>query len=237
MINNSSALPLDASEDGMPRVQIERLTDRRVLTDRVYDILRGAILSSELKPGAALIERNLAERFGVSKSPVRDALQRLAGEGLVIPSSHRGMTVTSISAKQADEIFELRELLEPTAVRQAIPVMTKADFLAGSAAVDRAATAIRSGNLRLAITASREFHNIFIVRCNNQLLQETVSRLHDRVSILSVVTWRAHSSHEQDAHVAILKAAEARDAQLAGRLMSAHIKATRQYLHDFYNAE
>ena len=100
MINNSSALPLDAAEDGMPRVQIERLTDRRVLTDRVYDILRGAILSSELKPGAALIERNLAERFGVSKSPVRDALQRLAGEGLVIPSSHRGMTVTSISASK-----------------------------------------------------------------------------------------------------------------------------------------
>jgi DNA-binding GntR family transcriptional regulator len=240
MRNHLSAPPLDAANHGsvgMPAAQIERLTDRRVLADRVYDILRGAILSSELKPGAALIERNLAERFGVSKSPVRDALQRLAGEGLVIPSSHRGMTVASISAKQADEIFELRELLEPPAVRQAVPVMTKADFLACRAAVGRASTAIRSGNLRLAINESRGFHDIFIARCNNHLLQETISRLHDRVSILSVVTWSEHPSDEQNAHVAILKAAEARDTQLAGRLMAAHIKATRQYLHDFYKAE
>jgi DNA-binding GntR family transcriptional regulator len=224
----------EAQSSVIPPTRIKPLTDRRVLTDRVYDILRAAILSSELKPGAALIERDLAERFGVSKSPVRDALQRLAGEGLVVQSSYRGMTVISFDAKQADEIFELREVLEPLAVRQATPVMTMEDFSAARAALDRAATAMDTANVRLAITASRQFHDVFIARCSSELLKETISRLHDRVYILSVVGWSEHGAHEQGAHRAVLEAAETRDAELAGRMMGVHIQTSRQYVRDFY---
>ena len=234
-MSSSSTGPLaDSNDDQHSATGIKRLTDRRVLTDRVYDILRAAILSSELKPGASLIERELAGRFGVSKSPVRDALQRLAGEGLVVQSSYRGMTVITLGARQADEIFELREVLEPLAVRQAVPVMREEDFAAARTALDGASSAISNGDVRLAIDANRRFHDIFITRCSNQLLEHTLSRLHDQIFLVSTFGWSERALHEQGAHRSILQAAETRDQELTARMMAAHIQKARQYLRDFY---
>ncbi|TAM58571.1 GntR family transcriptional regulator [bacterium] len=212
------------------------LEDRAVLADRVFDAVRRAILSLELEPGTPLVERELAQRFGVSKSPVRDALQRLAGEGLVSQSPHRGVTVIEIDEKLAVQIFQLREVLEEMAVRLATPVLTDADFADARALLERARGAIEQQELAQAAECNRAFHSLFCRCSQNQPLEEALSRLQDRVRIISVLSWRQRPSMlvEHAQHVEILQAALARDRRRAGRLMRDHIRTFRLGLKQFF---
>lgn len=95
-------------------------TPRRVLTDDVVDSIRGAILSGKIKPGARLIEEDLATSLKVSRGPVRQAIFRLQQEGLVVHEPHRGATVRQISEEDVSEIYSLRLALERLAIEQAI---------------------------------------------------------------------------------------------------------------------
>ena len=89
-------------------------------TEAVLDAIRHAILAGELRPGQSLVETELAQLLGVSKTPVREALKTLAGAGLVTMSPYRGATVRAIDAASAAAIYDLRLLLEPEAVRRAV---------------------------------------------------------------------------------------------------------------------
>ncbi len=95
-------------------------TPRRVLTDDVVDSIRGAILAGRIKPGARLIEEDLAVSLKVSRGPVRQAIFRLQQEGLVVHEPHRGATVRQISEEDVAEIYSLRLALERLAIEQAI---------------------------------------------------------------------------------------------------------------------
>lgn len=93
---------------------------RRVLTDDVVDSIRGAILAGKIKPGARLIEEDLAASLKVSRGPVRQAIFRLQQEGLVVHEPHRGASVREISEQDVTEIYDLRLALERLAIEQAI---------------------------------------------------------------------------------------------------------------------
>ena len=93
--------------------------DRRKVTDWAYEEIRDAIIGLRLQPGDSLREAALAERLGVSKTPVREALGRLEKEGLVETTSFKGAVVSSYSREDLIEIYELRELLEGAAARTA----------------------------------------------------------------------------------------------------------------------
>jgi DNA-binding GntR family transcriptional regulator len=96
--------------------------------DLVLEAVRAAILSGIIEPGARLRQEELAELFGTSRIPVREALRALEYEGLVTSEPHRGFTVTALDADDIDEVYELRILLEGQAVRLAIPMMTDEDL-------------------------------------------------------------------------------------------------------------
>jgi DNA-binding transcriptional regulator YhcF (GntR family) len=89
-------------------------------TEAVLDAIKRAILAGELRPGQSLVETELAQLLGVSKTPVREALKTLAGAGLVTMSAYRGATVRAIDPASAAAIYDLRLLLEPEAVRRAV---------------------------------------------------------------------------------------------------------------------
>ncbi|HTG48208.1 MAG TPA: GntR family transcriptional regulator [Actinomycetota bacterium] len=93
--------------------------DRQLVTDWVYEELRGAIIDLRLQPGAPLREAAIATQLGVSKTPLREALGRLEQEGLVETTSFKGAVVTDYSERDLQEIYELRQLLEGAAVRTA----------------------------------------------------------------------------------------------------------------------
>jgi DNA-binding GntR family transcriptional regulator len=93
-------------------------------TEAVLDAIKHAILAGELRPGQGLVETELAQLLGVSKTPVREALKTLAGAGLVTMSPYRGATVRAIDPASAAAIYDLRLLLEPEAVRRAVQAST-----------------------------------------------------------------------------------------------------------------
>src|SRR2546422_11214684 len=95
---------------------------------RVYEHLREEILSEPLEPGAELLEVPLSEELGVSRGPIREALGRLASEGLVTVRPRRGAVVRSLSKEEFLELYQVREALEMMAVRLAVPRLRKEDF-------------------------------------------------------------------------------------------------------------
>lgn len=109
----------------------------RTTQDMVAGGLRGAILGGALTGGEPLRQEELAERFGVSRIPVREALRQLEGEGLVAFYPHRGAVVTSLSPLEVEEITEIRAALEPLALRRAIPLMREEDLDRAREILDR----------------------------------------------------------------------------------------------------
>src|SRR5919206_3394464 len=114
-----------ASEAALSRpAPVENLT----LWQRVYDHLRAEILSGRLQPGAELAEVALSEQLGVSRGPLREAIGRLAAEGLVTVSPRRGAVVRSLSKEEFLELYQVREALERMAVQLAVPRLRADDF-------------------------------------------------------------------------------------------------------------
>lgn len=203
------------------------------LADRVYSAVRQAVFTLELLPGAPLVERDLANRFGISKTPVRDALQRLVGEGL-LEQSARHVHVTSIDRQLADEIYELREMLEAMAVQLATHRLSKSSIESARDILGQSARAIAEGDRPEAARLNREFHAIFSEACGNRPLASALSRLQDKVRIIAVIGWQSQPTMviEHAEHLAVLDAAEKGDAQVAAELMGEHVHRSRMRLRD-----
>ena len=100
----------------------------RTMADSVAELLRSAIVRGEFAPGERMPMALLSDRFGVSTMPIRSALQLLEREGIVVIHPHRGASVVSLTPDEIDDIYEIRTLIEPLAIRAAIPRMTGSDL-------------------------------------------------------------------------------------------------------------
>ena len=194
-------------------------------TEAVLDAVKHAILAGELKPGQSLVETELAQLLGVSKTPVREALKTLAGAGLVSMSPYRGATVREIDMATAAAIYDLRLLVEPEAVNRAVRAVApaRADHWAlATAALDASAAAEDQAQRSL---ANRDFHRALYLGCGNSLIVKVLDDLRDQTALVSALSWQQAPSWEQEAaqHRAILAAAQAGDADLATGLLREHI--------------
>jgi DNA-binding GntR family transcriptional regulator len=197
-------------------------------TEAVLDAIKRAILAGELRPGQSLVETELAQLLGVSKTPVREALKTLAGAGLVTMSAYRGATVRAIDPASAAAIYDLRLLLEPEAVRRAVgrraaeasPV--QASWASAHAALQASDAATDQAQRSL---ANREFHRALYLACGNSLLVKTLDDLRDQTALVSALSWEQAPSWQQEAaeHQAILAAARRGAATEAAALLRAHI--------------
>ena len=194
-------------------------------TEAVLDAIKHAILAGELKPGRSLVETELAQLLGVSKTPVREALKTLAGAGLVTMSPYRGATVREIDLAAAAAIYDLRLLVEPEAVGRAVRAAATAGgqhWAEASAALDASAAAQDQAQRSL---ANRDFHRALYLGCGNSLIVKVLDDLRDQTALVSAMSWQQAPSWEQEAtqHRAILAAAQAGDADLATGLLRQHI--------------
>ena len=189
-------------------------------TQFVLEAIKHDILTGGLRPGQALVETELAARFGVSKTPVREALKTLAGSGLVVMSQYKGVTVRMVDADMAREVYDVRLLLEPEAVRRT--VATGAPLDAAHDALQRAATAEDQAERSL---ANRDFHRALYLPCGNPLLARMLDEVRDQAALVSAVAWAASPSWEREAgeHREILRLALEGDADGAARALHAHI--------------
>lgn len=189
-------------------------------TQFVLEAIKHAILTGRLRPGQALVEAELAARFGVSKTPVREALKTLAGTGLVVTSQYKGVTVRAVDAEMAREVYDVRLLLEPEALRRS--VARAAALTAAEEALARAARAVDRADRSL---ANRDFHRALYQPCGNPLLVRMLDEVRDQAALVSAVAWAAVPSWEREAreHREILRTALDGDGEGAARLLHAHI--------------
>jgi DNA-binding GntR family transcriptional regulator len=198
-------------------------------TVAVLEAIKRAILAGELKPGQALVETDLAEVLGVSKTPVREALKTLAGAGLVTMSPYKGATVRVVDDEQARHVYDARLLVEPEALSRA--VARGHDWRPAHQALQRAGQAADQAERSL---ANRDFHHELYAGCGNPLLIRMLDDLRDQTALVSAAAWRhepdwllqgATPSWEREAaeHRAMLQAAEDGDAERAAALLRGHI--------------
>lgn len=189
-------------------------------TGLVVEALRRSILTGELPAGHALVETELARRFGISKTPVREALKTLVGAGLVTMSEYKGATVRVVDEEMARSVFDVRSLLEPVAVARTVERGLDVDL--AQDALDRASSAKDEAERSL---ANRDFHELLYSNCGNPVLVEMLNGLREQTALISVNAWIQQPSWETEAteHAEILAAARNGEAGRAAELVLNHI--------------
>jgi DNA-binding GntR family transcriptional regulator len=198
------------------------------LADKAYHEIRGLIVSLELAPGALIDERELIERLEIGRTPVREALRRLAHERLVEVYPRRGMFVTGVDVRELARLSEVRELLEPEAARLAAERATDADreLLADLL------TELDAGASEL-MDLDERIHRAVYRASHNDLLEATLEQYYVlALRIWSMALDRAHELEEAvEAHRALLEAIRDGDGERAADTMRAHVQDFEQAMH------
>ncbi|MEX2645135.1 MAG: GntR family transcriptional regulator [Gaiellaceae bacterium] len=201
------------------------------LRERAAQAIRAGIITGEIGPGEIYSTPVLAERLGVSATPVREAMLDLANEGLVEPVRNRGFRVVPLTEADLDEIFELRMLLEvPTMVRVAdivdtVPAATVSEFRALADEIEKFA---KAGDLVQFLDADRKFHVGLIELLGNRRLAELVGRLRDHSRLYGLRRLdRAALVASAGEHRGILDAIARGDKKNVKTLMQQHLGHTR----------
>ena len=205
---------------------VENLT----LWQRVYDHLRTEIFEGRLEPGTELIEVALAEQLGVSRGPLREAIGRLAAEGLVTVSPRRGAVVRSLSKEEFLELYQVREALERMAVQLAVPRLTDEQFAELAALNDAMEAHAARNKVEPFFEANLAFHARLLEASGNGKLRELYRQLLDQLGRyrLRSLTLRGNLQRSVSEHKAILRAARRGDAERAARLMAEHIRVPQR---------
>lgn len=151
------------------------------MRERVTDDLRQEIIAGSLRPGDRLVERELAERFGVSRVPVREAIRALVAEGFVHFETPRRTVVRRLTPNDVKELFELREALEVYAAGLAASRATPQDLAEVQELLDRAAAATEAGDAELITDLNSRLHDRIVAMAGNSLLTEALEPVAGRL--------------------------------------------------------
>ena len=199
--------------------------NRATLAEQVYDYLRQEILADAYPPGAPLPEQTLAQQLNVSRVPVREALRRLAAEGLVTLRPRQGACVSTFSPQQFLDAYRVREALEDLAIKLALPHLSTADLEELETLQDTMRRSAGAGDADAFFAANRAFHALFVHRSRNEYLASMYFPLLDQMSrhVSSSLGLRGGLERSIEEHQAILGAVRAGDAEDAARLLREHI--------------
>ncbi|MFQ5914655.1 MAG: GntR family transcriptional regulator [Nitrospinota bacterium] len=200
---------------------------KQLLSENVVGAIRAAILEGELELGTRLVESELAERLGVSRGPVREAIRLLAMEGLVVINVHQGTFVAKPTAADVKEMYTLREALEELALRRFVELATDMEIHSLEESVERLRAASRQKKLTQRAEVDMEFHSRLFRLARHKRLAQTWSTLESQLRLCSLLEleWTQENAHEVvEEHSKIVKAIKDRDLDSARRLMSRHIK-------------
>ncbi len=154
------------------------------LRQQVLDALRRAILEFRFKPGDRLVERELCELTGVSRTSVREALRHLESEGLVQNIPNKGPSVAKVTPEDAQHIYEVREALEGLAGRLFAERATAKEITALQRALKQLKEAFATGDTREIVAEATRFYDVMLEGCGNDLIRDMIRSLHARVVFL-----------------------------------------------------
>ena len=220
--NDATAPEATVHSDTHDFPRLENLT----LSQRAHAYLREEILANRLPPGTELQELSLSQQLGVSRGPIREALGRLAAEGLVTVRPRRGAVVHSLSSHDFLEAYQVREALEVLAVRLAVPQLGRESLARLQMLSDTMAACAASDNVTEFFEANALFHETFVEMSSNAKLQEIYRRLIGQMRRYwrRSLVLRGDLRRSVAEHRAILRAARRGDVEKAARLMAEHIR-------------
>ena len=193
---------------------------RRPLSEQAYDALLEAIVRGRLAPGQRLRDAELAEQFGVSRTPVREALRRLADEGLVEVAPNATTRVAPVDVEGAADAFPVVAALHGLATRLGVPALTARDERRMAEADAARTRALERADVLRAIAADDRFHGVLVERSANAELERSLRRLMPKVRRLDLLHFRELAdARRTHAHGEILAACARRDAPQAARLV------------------
>ncbi len=202
--------------------------NNKPLRERILDILRDAIVSGDLKPGQTLVETELAARFGVSRAPLREALQILNNEGLVETIPYHGTTVRRLTRTDIEELYSLRSVLETFAVRRIIAHNSAENIEVLRKLYDDMLAAAEAGDLALVNSIDRAFHDTLLELSQHSLLLSTWNVVSMRVRQVMALLNRRNSDLRTIAynHLPIIDAIADNDEERAAALIQKHVAAS-----------
>jgi DNA-binding GntR family transcriptional regulator len=207
-------------------LRLDRVT-RAPLADAVYETVMDGILGGRYASGVELTEVALAAELGVSRTPVHEALKRLAVEGLIEPMTNRQSRVVRLTAPQVREVYEMRLLLEPAAAERATERLDPAplEALRESARGLAASTGRPNWAIR-AIEFDVRFHDTLAAACGNERLRTEIAKYRRLVRAFCRATGNAENlQHAFAEHIEILNALEKCDGAAAHWAMASHIES------------
>lgn len=207
----------------------QTLIPRRGLHDAVADRIRQQIVEGALEPGARLNERVLCEQMGVSRTPMREAIKKLAGEGLIRLEPHKGAVVYQLSREEVSAAFEVIATLEALSGDLAAQRATEGEIKWIQKLQGQMEAAHQSGNLRTYYRLNAEIHSAINSAARNPVLEEVFRSVNARLQSL-----RFRSNLDQrkwdeavKEHAAIAQALTARDGPALGQLLRQHLNHKR----------
>ncbi|MGI5377157.1 GntR family transcriptional regulator [Streptomyces sp. CA-251387] len=205
------------------------ITTRERLRDQVAHALRAALISGELRPGEVYSAPGLAEDFGISATPVREAMLDLAREGLVEPVRNKGFRVTEVNERDLDQYTEIRSLIEVPTIGLITRTAAREDLEALRPVADEIVRAARDHDLIGYLEADRQFHLSLLALCGNDRLVETVGDLRKRSRLygLTVLDERDQLIPSAEEHLELLDLMLAGDAKGAEKCMARHLGHVR----------
>ena len=212
--------------------QLDKVGGPVSLKDKAYSAIKDAILSVKLKPGTPLVETQLAEELGISKTPVRAALEELEREGFVTRILFKGTYVTEVTVKDLVEIFQLRAVLEGLATRLATPLFSPRELDQIDHNLTAAEAALAEGDLARCSELGKSLHDAIIDKADNQRLTLIIRNLDDHVqrfrAISDQISGRLNKSVKE--HRQALGALRRRDPDAAAQAMCDHLYSVLQDL-------
>ncbi|MGF6886594.1 DNA-binding GntR family transcriptional regulator [Nocardia sp. GAS34] len=205
--------------------QVEKVS----LRDKVSRALRAAIIAGEMEPGEVYSAPSLGARFGVSATPVREAMQDLARENLITIVPNKGFRVTEVAEKDLDDITRIRLLLEPPIVREVTPLIPAEDFPRLRELAAKIVEGAERGDLVEYTAADQVFHLALLGYAGNPRLNALVSDLRDHTRLFGLASLAKKGELVDVAreHLTIVDMIESRDQDAVERYLREHIQQAR----------
>ena len=211
--------------DRQPLVPI-RLDNSKPLRELVFESLREAIISGTLPPSERLMEIQLAEEMGVSRTPVREAIRKLELEGLVVMIPRKGAYVAGMSIKDIVDVFEIRGALEGLAAELASERVTDDELESMERYLVKISEEIESGDLSKVVETDTDFHTLIYKASRNARLSQIISNLREQIQRFRTtsLSFPGRMKIALEEHRKIVEAISSRDGELARRLAQEHIE-------------
>lgn len=216
---------------GAKGLDVPRLRRPAPLRDGVYDAVLELIITRQLQPGQHLVESELAARLGISRQPVREALQRLSTEGWVDLRPAQGAFVHLPTEEEADQTLAVRSLLAAESARLAAENITDESIARLRALCEEAERAQAADEVDAVVAAGAALHSAVVSLSGNRVLAELAAQVDRRVRWYYTPVARQRGERSWPEHAALIDALAAHDGGRAARIMREHTEQTRRSYH------